>query len=252
MRLREQGGSLYMEQRIDVLGHTVDNLTMDEVVQKVDGFIESEKPHRITVTNANKLYLTDQYPELLKIVRNSDIVIPEQAMVIASKLLKRPLKERVSGVELMGRLLADAPSKGYRIFFLGARPEVVSRLAEVCHSKYKGINIVGYCDGYFDGDREMEVLDKIQTLQPHILFVALGSPKQEFWIAQHGRSIGVPVCIGVGGSFDVLSGYKKDAPSWMRCGFEWIYRLMQDRRLFKRYLVTNPLLIWKIIKVSFL
>ncbi len=241
-----------MTQRIDVLGLPVDNLTMNEVIQRIDGFIKSGKPHRITVTNANKLYLTDQHPELLNIVSDSDLVIPEQAIVIASKLLNRPLKERVSGIELMARLLADAPSKGYRIFLLGARPEVVSRLAEICHGKHKGINIVGYSDGYFGDDGEMAILEKIQALQPHILFVALGSPKQEFWIAQHLKTLGVPVCIGVGGSFDVLSGYKKDAPSWMRCGLEWLYRLMQDRRLFKRYIITNPLLIWKIIKANFL
>ena len=241
-----------MTQRIDVLGLPVDNLTMDEVVQRIDGFIRSGKPHRITVTNANKLYLADQHPELLNIVRDSDLVIPEQAIVIASKLLNRPLKARVSGIELTERLLADAPSKGYKVFFLGSRSEVVSRLVEVCHGECEGINIVGYSDGYFDADEEMAVLEKIQALQPHILFVALGSPKQEFWIARHLETLGVPVCIGVGGSFDVLSGYKKDAPPWTRCGLEWFYRLMQDRRLFKRYMITNPLLIWKIIKVNFL
>jgi N-acetylglucosaminyldiphosphoundecaprenol N-acetyl-beta-D-mannosaminyltransferase len=241
-----------MVQRVDILGHPVDNLTMDEVIQKIDEFIASEKSHRITVTNANKLYLTDQHPELLDIIHKSDLVIPEQAIVIASRLLNRRLKERVSGIELMGRLLANASGKNHRIFFLGARPEVVSRLVEICHEKYEGINIVGHSDGYFSGDKEIAVLEKIKTLQPHILFVALGSPKQEFWIARHLKTIGVPVCIGVGGSFDVLSGYKKDAPQWTRCGLEWVYRLMQDRRLFKRYAVTNPLLMWKILKANFL
>ncbi len=239
-----------MTQRIDVLGHPVDNLTMDEVVRKIDEFIRSGKSHRITVTNANKLHLTDQYSELLDVVCRSDLVIPEQAIIIASRLLNRPLRERVSGIELMERLLADAPSRGYRIFLLGARPEVVSRLVEVCYTKHKGINIVGYSDGYFDNDEEVIVLRKIQASQPHILFVALGSPRQEFWIARHMEMLGVPVCIGVGGSFDVLSGHKKDAPPWMRCGLEWIYRSMQDRRLIKRYLVTNPLLLWKIVKAS--
>ena len=125
--------------RIDILGHPVDNLTMEEVIKKIDEFIASANPHRITVTNANKLYLTDQHPELLDIIHKSDLVIPEQAIVIASKLLNRRLKERVSGIELMGRLLVNAPDKNHRIFFLGARPEIVSRLAEVCYEKYKGI-----------------------------------------------------------------------------------------------------------------
>jgi len=117
-----------MVQRVDILGHPVDNLTMDEVIQKIDEFIASEKSHRITVTNANKLYLTDQHPELLDIIHKSDLVIPEQAIVIASRLLNRRLKERVSGIELMGRLLSNASGKNHRIIFLGARPEVISRL----------------------------------------------------------------------------------------------------------------------------
>lgn len=238
-------------QRIDILGHPVDNLTMDEVIQRVDEFISSGKPHHISVTNANKLYLTDQHPDLLDIIYNSDLVIPEQAIVIASRLLGKPLRERVSGIELMERLLANASCKGHRIFLLGARYEVVSRLVQICHAKYEGIKIVGYSDGYFSSDEETALLERIKTLQPHILFVALGSPKQEFWIARHLKALGIPVCIGVGGSFDVLSGHKKDAPQWMRCGLEWIYRLMQDKRLFKRYAITNPLLMWKIIKASF-
>ncbi len=241
-----------MIQRTNILGYPVDSLTMDETVQKVDEFIASGKPHQVTVINANKLYLADKYAELSEILRTSDLIIPEQAIVIAGNLLKRRLKERVSGVELMGRLLEEAPEKGYRIFFMGAKPEVVERLVEVCYEKYKGINIVGYSDGYFGDDGEATVLEKIQSAKPDILFVALGSPKQEFWIRKHYQTLRVPFCIGVGGSFDVHAGYKKSAPEWMRCGLEWIYRLMQDRRLCKRYFITNTVLLGKVLRMKFL
>lgn len=239
-------------QRMNILGYPVDNLTMDEAVQKVDEFIASGKPHQTIVINANKVYLAHKYPELSEILRTSDLVIPEQAILIAGNILKRRLKERVSGVELMGRLLEHAPDKGYRIFLLGAKPEVVQRLVEVCHEKHKGINIVGYSHGYFGEDGEAAVLEKIRKARPDILFVALGSPHQEFWIRRHYRMLGVPFCIGVGGSFDVHAGYKKSAPDWMRCGLEWVYRLMQDKRLWKRYFVTNTFLLGKVLKMKFL
>jgi N-acetylglucosaminyldiphosphoundecaprenol N-acetyl-beta-D-mannosaminyltransferase len=225
---------------------------MDEAVQKVDEFVASRQPHQVTVINANKIYLADKHSELSQILRTSDLIIPEQAILIAGNLLKRRLKERVSGVELMGRLLAESPMKGYRIFLLGARPEVVERLVKVCHEKYDGINIVGHSDGYFGEDGEAEVLKKIQSSKAEILLVALGSPKQEFWIRKHYRTLGVPFCIGVGGSFDVHAGFKRSAPEWMRCGLEWIYRLRQDRKLWKRYFVTNTVLLAKVLKLRFL
>jgi N-acetylglucosaminyldiphosphoundecaprenol N-acetyl-beta-D-mannosaminyltransferase len=201
-----------MTPRVNILGYPVDNLTMDETVQKIDQFIASGEPHQVTVINANKIYLADRHPKLWGILQTSDLVIPEQAILIAGNLLKRHLRERVSGVELMGRLLEEAPAKGYGIFFLGAKPEVVKRLVELCHEKYRSINIVGYSDGYFDEDSEVMVLKRIQKAKPDILFVALGSPKQEFWIRKNYRTLGVPFCIGVGGSFDVHAGFKKSAP----------------------------------------
>lgn len=236
-----------MRQIVDILGYSVDNLTMDEAVGEVDGFIRSGEPHQITVINANKIYLADKDPDLLQIIQTSDLVIPEQAIIIASKILRRPLKERVSGIELMRKLLEEAASKCYRIYLLGAKHEVVDKLAKICYNK--GINIVGYFDGYFDDDEN--VLMEIQKTKPDILFVALGSPRQEFWIRKQLQTIKVPVCIGVGGSFDVLAGYKKEAPNWTRCGLEWIYRMRQDRRLWKRYFTVNPNLLWKIIKYHF-
>jgi N-acetylglucosaminyldiphosphoundecaprenol N-acetyl-beta-D-mannosaminyltransferase len=234
--------------RVNILGYPVDNLTMDQTVQKIDQFIASGEPHQVTVINANKIYLADRHPTLWGILQTSDLVIPEQAILIAGNLLKRHLRERVSGVELMGRLLEEAPAKGYRIFLLGAKPEVVKRLVEICHEKYRGINIVGYSDGYFDEDSEVMVLKRIQKAKPDILFVALGSPKQELWIKRNYRTLGVPFCIGVGGSFDVHAGFKKSAPDWMRCGLEWIYRMMQDKKLWKRYFITNTFLIGRVLR----
>jgi len=241
-----------MRQCINILGYPVDNLTMDEVVQKVETLIASEEPHQITVINANKIYLADRSPDLFEILQTSDLVIPEQAIIIAGDLLKSRLKERVSGVELMDRLLTESPSKGYRVFLLGAKHEVVERLVRVCHEKYKDINIVGYSDGYFGEDTEAMVLETIRKARPHILFVGLGSPKQEFWIRKHYQALAVPVYIGVGGSFDVLVGDKKRAPEWMRCGLEWIYRLMQDRKLWRRYLITNTYLLRRVLKAKLL
>jgi len=235
---------------VDILGYPVSNLTMDETVEKVDEFIASGHSHQITVINANKVFLADKYPQLATILKTSDLVIAEQAIVIAGKILKRPLKERVSGVELMERLLTEAPTKKYRNFFLGASIKIVARLRDVCKEKYPGLNIVGYLGGYFKPEEEPTLIAKIRMAKPGILFVALGSPKQEFWIRRNLEQLGVPVCLGVGGSFDLLAGYKKRAPVWMQCGLEWIYRLMQDPRLWKRYFKINPIFVWKVLKAK--
>ena len=229
-----------------ILGYAVSNLTMAEATEVIDSFIAGGHPHQITVINANKIYLADKYAELQRIIDSSAMVIPEEAMVIAGRLLKTPLKGRVSGVELMQHLLEISETKKYRVFLLGARPDIVSRLSQLCQTRYR-CHMVGFADGYFSDDEEPALIRRVRQLQPDILFVALGSPRQEFWIHRHLEALNVPVCLGVGGSFDLIVGDKKRAPGWMQHGLEWVYRLMQEPRLFKRYLVTNSAFLYKIL-----
>ncbi len=231
-----------MIQRIDFLGFPVDSLDMGEALQAVDGFIASGRPHQVLVTNANKLWQMKRDARLAGIGKRADLMVPEKAVVIGAALLGTPLKGHVGGSMLAMALLPHSQQKGHSIFFLGARSAVLEVLVEKVRREYPGLRIAGACDGYFRPHRESEVLTAIRAARPDILLVAMGSPLQEYWIAEHAMELGVPVAIGVGGTFDVLAGIKKDAPVWVRkCSIEWLYRLAQDPgNLWKRYLTTIP------------
>jgi N-acetylglucosaminyldiphosphoundecaprenol N-acetyl-beta-D-mannosaminyltransferase len=137
-------------------------------------------------------------------------------------------------------------STSWRVYFLGARPEVVQRLATECAGTYPGLVIAGYRDGYFSPADHTAIVEEIRGLAPHLLFVGMPSPFKEVWCQRHRGRLNVPVMIGVGGSFDVLAGYIRRAPRWLqRTGLEWLWRLINEpRKLWKRYLTTNSEFVW--------
>ena len=233
-----------------LLGYDVSSLTMMETLQYVNYSIKNQLINQITVINANKVYLADKIPKLKQIIQQSQLVIPEQAFVIAGYILGRPLRERVSGIELMEKILEVASSKKYKIFLLGGTQDVVSRLSELCGRKYNA-KIVGFSSGYFDDESETHILNSIRKSKPDILFVALGSPKQELWIHKFKHKLNVSISVGVGGSFDHIVGDKKQAPKWMRFGLEWVYRSIKDPRLWTRYATINPYFLVKILESRF-
>lgn len=228
--------------RIDLLGSPVNSLDMKEALERIDGFIAAGGPHQLLVTNANKLWQMRRDPRLAEIVREAELVIPEKAVVVGAALLGKPLKAHIGGSMLAMALLPHCADKGHSIFFLGARPAVVKTLIEKVRRDYPGLRVAGHHHGYFLPDGEQELLAEIRRGAPDVLLAAMGSPLQEYWIHQHGRELGVPVAIGVGGTFNVIAGIKKDAPPWVRkCALEWLYRLIQDpKNLWKRYLTTIP------------
>lgn len=185
--------------------------------------------------------------------RASDLVIPEKAMVVGAALLGRPLKAHVGGSMLAMALLPHLEKKGRSIFFLGARPPVVEALIEKVRHEHPALRVAGYHHGYFLPDGEKALLADIRKAKPDVLLVALGSPLQEYWIRDRARDLGVPVSIGVGGTFDVIAGIKKDAPPWVRkCALEWLYRLLQDpNNLWKRYLTTIPWFLAAVLRERF-
>ncbi|MBO8138745.1 MAG: WecB/TagA/CpsF family glycosyltransferase [Desulfotomaculum sp.] len=152
--------------------------------------------------------------------------------------LVTPVKERVTGIDLMLRLCERGARENWRVFLLGAAPGVAEEAAEKLKNKYPGLVIAGTHDGYFKREENDRIVKMIRSAEPHILFVALGMPKQEQWIAEYQHKTGVPVAIGVGGSFDVISGRKKRAPGWtQRLKVEWLYRLIKESWRIKRQLV---------------
>lgn len=171
-----------------------------------------------------------QDAELRGIVAGADLVTPDGAGILwASRLLRTPITHKVSGVDLVAHLCRLSAEQGYRLFFLGAAPNVAEEAAAKLRERYPGAQIVGTRDGFFKPEQEPQVLAQIKAAAPDVLLVAFGIPKQEKWIARYKETLGVPVSIGIGGSFDVYSGRVKRAPVFMqKHGFEWLHRLASN------------------------
>ncbi|HEX6938352.1 MAG TPA: WecB/TagA/CpsF family glycosyltransferase [Longimicrobiales bacterium] len=228
-------------QRVRILGSPVDAVTMEGAVARAAEAIAGGDRCRILVTNANKAWLARRDARLRAILEGAELVVPEWATVWAARRLRRPALHHVGGITLMVRLLDEAERNGWTAYFLGARPEAVEVLVDRLRRERPALRIAGWHHGYLDAELDRAVRRELATARPDLLFVAMGSPLQEYWIADAWVEIRARVALGVGGSFDVLAGLKRDAPAWARGrGLEWLYRLAQDpRRYARRYLVTN-------------
>jgi len=226
--------------RVELFGIPVDALTMERTVDRIRALVREGQPHQHVVLNAAKVVELRRNPELAKVIAACDVVNADGASVVwASRVLGRRLPERVTGIDLMERLLAAAARDGHSVYFLGARPEVVSKVVEVVRDRHPGLRVAGFQDGYWANDRE--VIEGVRRTRPHYLFLAIPSPRKEFWLNQHLKDLGVPFVMGVGGSFDILAGTTRRAPGLLqRAGLEWAWRLAQEpRRMWRRYLVGN-------------
>jgi N-acetylglucosaminyldiphosphoundecaprenol N-acetyl-beta-D-mannosaminyltransferase len=237
--------------KITLLGCPIDNLSFDDTVRKIEDSIQKRKPIRHCAINAAKIVKIQNDRKLREMVVSSDLINPDgQSIVWASRFLKKPLPERVTGIDLMQKLLELAARKGYKVFLLGAREEVICELKEKLRQKLPSLNLVGWRNGYFSPAEEEGLVKEINQKKPDILFVGMSSPKKEYWMSKYQSALKVPFCMGVGGGFDVLVGKIKRAPRWMqRVGLEWFYRLLQEpTRMWKRYLVTNTLFLFFLLK----
>jgi N-acetylglucosaminyldiphosphoundecaprenol N-acetyl-beta-D-mannosaminyltransferase len=228
--------------KTELFGLHVDNLTMEETLVRIDGFIASRTVHHHVVINVDKIVKAHRDPKLREIINACDLVnVDGQPVVWAAKFLGKPLKERIAGIDLMQRLIAHAAGKGYRLYFLGAKEEVVSEMVRRVREKHPTAIIAGSRNGYWTDAEEPEVAKSIAAARPDILFVAISSPKKEMFLSRWKNEIQSPFVMGVGGSFDVVAGLVKRAPHWMqRCGLEWLFRLIQEpRRMWRRYLVDD-------------
>jgi N-acetylglucosaminyldiphosphoundecaprenol N-acetyl-beta-D-mannosaminyltransferase len=228
------------------LGVDVCCADMESVLEEVDNIIKNRVPSFVVAINPEKIMKAEKDEKLRNLLNSAAIQIPDGiGVVIASKLNGGNIKSRVTGIDLMHNVCKRAAQRGYKVFMLGAKPGVAEKAAEILRQKYVGINIVGTRDGYFQSDAE--VIDHIKSAKPDVLFVAMGSPKQEYWITSNMDKLGVPFLMGVGGSFDVICGNIKRAPEWMcRWGLEWLYRLIKEPWRYKRMMVL-PLFLLKIV-----
>lgn len=237
--------------RVSIAGIPVDNLTEEEAVCAVHDLLAQGGAGYLAVVNAAKLVAAARDPELRRVLLSADLVTADGMSVVwASKLLGRTLRGRVTGIDLFGRLMEEAAACGMSVYLLGAREESVAAVVARLKSVDPGMRIAGYRNGYFDPSESSSIAESIRQSGADLLFVAMGSPAQEKWIAENLAMTGVRFAMGVGGSFDHLSGLARRAPPWMqRAGLEWLYRLLREpRRLWRRYLVGNAVFVWLIAK----
>lgn len=237
--------------RINILGCLIDNLSFAETVNLIEEMIRSKKPHQHVSINTDKLLKFHHDNGFKEIINSCDIINADGMSIIwASRILGRPIKERVPGIDLMEHLIWLASKKRYSIYFLGAREGVVTKVVEIYKNIYPDLRVVGFRNGYWESVEEPEIVDLIRTTKADILFLAMSSPRKEIFLNKYLKTLYVPFVMGVGGSFDVVAGLKKRAPKWMQfAGIEWFFRLMQEpKRLWKRYLIGNLLFISLIMK----
>lgn len=236
--------------RIDLLGCPMDVGNMGETVGAIDKALANEHFTQHVVVNVAKLVNMRKDPELDASVRECDIInIDGMGVVLGARMLGHDVPERVAGVDLFHELLAMSERKGYSVFLLGAKDEVVSETARRVQQQHPELKLAGYHHGYFWDDEEAMV-ERIRASGAQLLFVAITSPKKENFINKWRDRLGVTFVMGVGGTFDVVAGKVKRAPIWMqKAGLEWFYRVMQEPgRMWKRYLVTNSVFAWLLLR----
>lgn len=220
--------------RIDVLGVGFDDLTMDEAVEAAMGLLAREGAHYVATPNPEIVEVCREDPAARAAVNGADLVLPDGIGVIkGAAMLGTPLKERTPGIEFAGHLMERMAGEGKSLFLLGAKPGVAERAAENLREKYPGLRIAGTHDGYFREDGP--VVETIRQSGADVVFVCLGAPKQELWLAKNGEVTGARLLCGLGGSLDVFAGVVERAPKfWSDHGLEWFYRLCKEPRRIGR------------------
>lgn len=225
-----------------LFGFYVDAVRIDEVVERCRSAVSTRDRLLLGVLNAAKVVKARHDPMLRNSLMQCDLLLADgQSVVWASRLLRRALPERVTGIDVFERLLALADRERRSVYLLGATEEVLARVLDHLRRHHPGIRIAGSHHGYFSETESDAVADDIRAGAPDMLFIGMTSPKKENFLARYGNGLNVPVLHGVGGSFDILAGVARRAPAaWQHLGMEWAYRVLQEPgRLWWRYLGTN-------------
>lgn len=211
---------------------------MDETVRYLTEAVTQRKVHQVITANPIMVMAALENPDYKRMMQSAELIVPDGTGVVwASQIGGDPVAERVPGYELLHELMKQGVDRGWKVYLLGASPEVVEETARRLKLQYPGVEIVGYRDGYFGSDQDDEVIEQIRQAAPDLLFVARGADNQEPWIAKYKQRLGVPVMMGVGGSFDVISGKTKRAPElFQQLRLEWFYRLLREPTRFRRML----------------
>jgi N-acetylglucosaminyldiphosphoundecaprenol N-acetyl-beta-D-mannosaminyltransferase len=236
--------------RVQVLGIPVDCLDMQQALAAVDTMVAAESPGNYLVAiNPEKIIAARRDPHLAELIKHAAILIPDGiGVVMACRFLHHVRVRRVPGADLMQRICQDSVQKRQRIFLYGAKEEINRQAVAKLERVYPGIQIVGRSHGYVCADEMPQLVDKINSSQADIVFVALGSPRQEEWMRQFGPKLNARICMGIGGTLDTIVGNVKRAPVvFQRLGLEWLYRLICQPSRIRRQLVL-PVFAWLVFE----
>jgi len=236
--------------KVDLFGISFRTATLSQGIAAVEEMIQSRVPQLLVLANVHTLNLAYEQNDYKTVLKNTGLVLRDGTGV--SWAIKRkgvPPLHNFVGTDFIPEFCKRTAHKGYRIFLLGSREGIAQMAAEKLKLMAPGLIIAGHHHGYFPEEKTHDIVSRINETQSHILLVAMGNPKQEFWIANNLNILNVPVCIGVGALFDYLSGNVKRAPKWvLDKGMEWSYRLMvEPKRLWRRYLIGNPKFMLRIV-----
>ncbi len=237
-----------MRKTVEILGVSIDSITMDTALKKILGFQKEERLHTVFTPNAEILMAAQNDTGLKDILNSADLTVADgMGVVVAARILGLELPQKISGIDLTMHLLPAACTMNIPVYLLGGMPGVSEDAARNLKKEFPGLDVRGCFHGYFDAQEETEVINRINNSGAAILLVGLGAPRQEKWIYKNSSLLDVRVCIGIGGSLDVFSGRKKLAPEIIRkSGLEWFYRLCLEPWRYKRMSVL-PVFAAKVI-----
>lgn len=223
---------------VSVFGIPVCKWGMEDTVKYLTEVVQTGQPHQIITANPIMVMAALENPEYKSMMQHADLIVPDGTGVVwAARKGGQPVTERVAGFDLLHELMKQGEQLGWKVFLLGAAPEVIQEASSRLQLQYPRVKIVGTRDGYFGPQQDLEVVGEIVKAKPDLLFVARGADTQEPWIAKYKEQLGVPVIMGVGGSFDVISGRTQRAPKFMqKMHLEWFYRLLREPTRIRRML----------------
>lgn len=232
--------------KTDIMGLQFDNITMEEALDAAKALLQGEHAARVVTPNAEIAYEALHDENTRTLLNSAELMLPDGAgVVLASKILKTPLKQKVAGVDFADGLLGVLETTGQSLYLLGSKPGIGELAAQKMTQKHPKLKIAGIADGYFQD--EAPVIDKINASGADVLFVCLGAPKQEQFMARHQMALHVKLMAGLGGTLDSFAGTVKRAPKWMiRLNLEWLYRLIKEPKRFKRML-RLPKYLWAVV-----
>ncbi|MFW5867388.1 MAG: WecB/TagA/CpsF family glycosyltransferase, partial [Armatimonadota bacterium] len=248
MRREPQGADVHDPLTIEMFNVRLHPVTMEQALARAEEFMREGRPRMIVTSDTSAVVRAQEDEELRTIINEADLATMDgQGVVLCARMLDFPVAGRVPGCDMMQHLCELCGRIGEPVALLGAEPGVAQEAARVLEQRYPGLRVVFEHHGYFDEDEEEHIIEGIREARPAALFVAMGIPKQEKWIKRHMQELQVPVCMGVGGTLDVVAGTVKRAPEWMqRCGLEWLYRTAMDPKRLPRLASLPRLFFWTI------